>query len=205
MHGTVIPDGTPTISHFEYGTDTSYGSTTTSTTPTGYSSQPTSAHITGLAPGTTYHYRLDASTASLATNGIDGSFTTLSAPLALALKESLAAPTVRSRGKVREIFTVTNTDSAQAATGVHVTEILPPDAAADLANSDPSCTIDGQGHVSCAIGSLAAGASATVTIGLTLTAKGRLTSVGVASADQPSTEVTSALATASHPFVSLTG
>jgi hypothetical protein len=206
LNGTVVPDGTATASHFDYGTSTSYGSSTPSATPAGFSSQATSAHIEGLTPGTTYHYRLDATTADLATTGSDGTFTTPSLPLALRLQESLAAaPKGSGRGKLHAIFTVTNTDPTYKATGVRVVEVVPADAVADLAISDPSCAIDGQGRVSCAVGSLAAGAGATVTIGLELTAPSRLTSVGVATADQPTTEVATALATVQHPYQAFHG
>ncbi|MGD0452961.1 MAG: hypothetical protein ABSB69_05135 [Solirubrobacteraceae bacterium] len=200
LNGTVVPDGTPTVSHFDYGTSTSYGSTTPSATPSGFSSQPTSADITGLLPGTTYHYRLDATTANLATTSSDGTFTTPAIPLALTLRESLAAPKVHLRGEVSAIFTVTNTNSTYNATGVRVLDVVPADAVADLETSDPSCALDGQGRVSCAVGNLAAGASATVTVGLNLTEAARLTNVGVLTADQPSSEATTALATVEHPF-----
>jgi Domain of unknown function DUF11 len=199
LNGTVTPDATATSSHFEYGTSTSYGSSTPTVAASGYSSQPTSAEITGLTPGTTYHYRLDATTATLATNGEDGTFTTPPQPLALTLEESVAG-TAHGHGKLVATFTVTNTDPTYAATGVRVSEVVPTDAAASLATSSPSCAIDAQGRVSCSVGSLAAGASATVTVGLTATATGRLTSVGVATADQPSTEPVTALATVEHPF-----
>lgn len=169
--------------------------------PTGFSSQPTSAHIEGLTPGTTYYYRLDATTADLATTGSDGTFTTPPLPLALRLQETLAAAPKRSgRGKFSANFTVTNTDSTYNATGVRVTEVVPADAAADLAISDPSCAIDDEGRVSCTVGTLAPGVSATVTIGLEVTKGSRLTSVGVAIADQPTSEVATALATVEHPL-----
>lgn len=197
LHGTVAPDGTATVSHFDYGTGTGYGSTTPTATATGLSSQPTSAQIGGLTPGTTYHYRLDVTTANLATSGIDGTFTTPAAPLALSLQESLAPSTPRGRGKLKASFTVTN-GSSYGATGVRVVEVVPADAVADLATSDPSCAIDAQARVSCVVGNLAAGASATVTVGLRATAPGRLTSVGVASAEEPSAGVASALATVEH-------
>jgi hypothetical protein len=205
LNGTVVPDGTATLSHFDYGTNTSYGSTTPSATPSGFSSQPTLAHITGLTPGTTYHYRLDATTANLATTGSDGTFTTPPMSLALRLHESLVAPKVHGRGRISAIFTVTNTDSTYSATGVRVVDVVPADAVADLATSDPSCAIDGQGRVSCAVGNLAAGASATVTVGLHLTETARLTNVEVVTADQPSSEVATALATVEHPFQMLRG
>ena len=206
LNGTVVPDGTATSSHFDYGTSPSYGSTTALATPAGLSSQPTSAHIEGLTPGTTYHYRLDATTADLATMGSDGTFTTPSLPLALRLQEALAAaPKTSGRGKLTASFTVTNTDATYAATGVRVTEVLPADAAADLALSGPSCAIDSQGRVSCAVGTLAPGASATVAIGLELTKPSRLTSVGVAIADQPTSEVATAIVTVEHPFQAFHG
>jgi hypothetical protein len=199
LNGTVLPDGTATSSHFDYGTSTSYGSSTPTIAASGYSSQPTSAEITGLNPGTTYHYRLDAATANLATSGEDGTFTTPPQPLALTLKETLAGA-AHGRGKLVATFTVTNTDPTYTATGVRLSEVVPPDAAATLATSSPSCAIDAQGRVSCTVGSLAAGASATVNVGLTVTVAGRLTSVGVATADQPSTEAVTALASIEHPF-----
>jgi len=200
LNGTVIPDGTATSSHFEYGPSTSYGSSTPAAAPSGITSQPTSAHITGLTPGATYHYRLDASTSSFATAGADGTFTTPPIALALTLDESLATPKVYVRGKLLASFTVTNTDPSYEATGVRVLDAIPPDAVADLTASAPSCAIDGQGRVSCAIGSLPAGASATVTVGLTVTEPARLTNVGVLSADQPSVAAVTAVATVAHPL-----
>ena len=200
LHGTVVPDGTATVSHFEYGTSTSYGSSTPAVEASGFSSQPTSTQIAGLTPGTTYHYRLDANTANLATTGSDGTFTTAPMGLALHLQESLAAPKPYVRGRVIATFTATNTDPTYTATGVRVLDVVPADAVADLATSNPSCTLDGQGRVSCALGSLAAGASATVTVALTLTETSRLTNVGVITADQPASEAVTALATMEHPF-----
>jgi hypothetical protein len=205
LNGTVVPDGTETVSHFQYGTSTSYGSSTPAVTASGYSSQPASVQLTGLTPGTIYHYRLDASTANLDTTGSDGTFTTPPLPVALTLRERLAPLSARSHGQIVAIFTVTNTDSTYTATGVHVVDVVPVDASANLATSSPGCTIDGQGAVSCAVGSLAAGASATVTVGLTVIAPARLTNVGVATDGQPSSETVTALATAAHPLQELHG
>ncbi len=100
-------------------------------------------------------------------------------------------------------FTVTNADASYDATGVRVTEVVPADAAADLAISGHSCASASDGRVSCSVGSLAPGASATVTIGLALLKPARLTSVGVAIADQPTAGVATALATVEHPFQAL--
>lgn len=200
LNGTVVPDGTATVSHFEYGASTSYGSSTPTVEASGFHSQPTSAQITGLTPGTTYHYRLDADTVNLTTTGGDGTFTTPPVRLALHLTESLAAPKPYVRGRVIATFTATNTDPTYTANDVGLLDVVPADAVADLAASGPSCTLDGQGRVGCVLGHLAPGASATVTIALTLTEASRLTNVGVLSAEQPSTEMVTALATMEHPF-----
>lgn len=80
VNGAATPYG-PASYHFEYGTTTSYGSTTASTDlPQGNSSVPVSANLSGLAPGTTYHYRLVVTNSDGTTTGEDKTFTTASAP-----------------------------------------------------------------------------------------------------------------------------
>ncbi|MBL9146725.1 MAG: choice-of-anchor D domain-containing protein [Verrucomicrobiaceae bacterium] len=78
LNGTVNPNGVITSAWFEYGTTTSYGQTTTSQ-PQGYgtSASPVSAAITGLTPGTLYHYRLVAQNGETTAYGSDITFTTL--------------------------------------------------------------------------------------------------------------------------------
>src|SRR5437773_6715901 len=59
--GTVNPNGQATNRYFEYGTTTSYGSKTASVgVGSGTANVDVSAALAGLAPGTTYHYRLVA-------------------------------------------------------------------------------------------------------------------------------------------------
>jgi hypothetical protein len=61
LNGTLNPNSSPTSYYFEYGTDTSYGSSTTSTNVgAGAGDQSVIATLTGLAAGTTYHFRLVA-------------------------------------------------------------------------------------------------------------------------------------------------
>jgi hypothetical protein len=65
--------------HFDYGTTTTYGSSTPSTAAGSGMSVPVSATITGLTPGTTYHFRL-AATSGTESVGSDAAFTTASPP-----------------------------------------------------------------------------------------------------------------------------
>ncbi len=86
LAGTVTPHGeTVTDCHFEYGTDTNYGSTAACApgTPSGLDSVPVGASLTGLAAGTGYHVRLVVTTDASSTpiDGGDRSFTTDAAPV----------------------------------------------------------------------------------------------------------------------------
>lgn len=78
LTGTVNPKGTSTASRFQYGTTTSYGSTTTAADAgAGSADVAASATISGLAARTTYHYRLVAlRSGSVVATGADKTFTT---------------------------------------------------------------------------------------------------------------------------------
>ncbi len=77
LSGTVNPNGQSTTYVFEYGTTTSYG-TQTNSTGVGSGNTPVGVHqaIFGLAPNTTYHYRLVATNATGTTDGADQTLTT---------------------------------------------------------------------------------------------------------------------------------
>jgi hypothetical protein len=78
LSATVDPNGADTTYTSEYGTSTSYGNTTDYVTiPATRGRQTVSATLTGLAPSTTYHVRIDAGNAPGETNGADKTFTTL--------------------------------------------------------------------------------------------------------------------------------
>jgi len=65
VDATVEPHGLATSYYVEYGTTTSYGSkTATKELGAGVTSSPVSFTITGLAPGTLYHYRWVATNAA---------------------------------------------------------------------------------------------------------------------------------------------
>jgi hypothetical protein len=80
LNGTVFPNKESTTYYFEYGTTTAYGSRTPNQGPVGGNAgKSASANITGLAPSTTYHYRVVAVNPS-APGGVfgnDRTFTTL--------------------------------------------------------------------------------------------------------------------------------
>jgi phosphodiesterase/alkaline phosphatase D-like protein len=79
LSGTINPNGVKTTYRFDYGTDTNYGSHAPS--PNGDVGSDSSAHdvtqtLSGLAPGTTYHYRLVADSNGNLVYGSDQTFTT---------------------------------------------------------------------------------------------------------------------------------
>ena len=76
LHGWLDTEWATTSWHFDYGTTSSYGSQTpTFSSPAGGSGTPVST-IAGLQPGTTYHYRLEATSVGGTAYGSDGQFTT---------------------------------------------------------------------------------------------------------------------------------
>ncbi|MGA8363232.1 MAG: fibronectin type III domain-containing protein [Solirubrobacteraceae bacterium] len=77
LNGSVNPNGPDAHYYFQYGTTTGYGSATLEG-DAGYGDSNTgeSATITGLKPGTTYHYRLVANSWVGTTDGPDKEFTT---------------------------------------------------------------------------------------------------------------------------------
>ena len=79
--GTVNPNGESTTYSFQFGTTTAYGSQTNpQSVGSGTQDESVSRTLTGLRPGTTYHYRLLATNASGTTVGTDMTFTTAGAP-----------------------------------------------------------------------------------------------------------------------------
>lgn len=80
LNGTVNPQGSATRYHFEYGTSTAYG--TTVPMPDAAVGSDSATHavaqpVAGLAPGTTYHFRIVATNSAGTTAGADQTFTTL--------------------------------------------------------------------------------------------------------------------------------
>ena len=96
LNGTVNPGGLATTFLFEYGTTPSYGSKIplpSKLIGSGTSDVPVSEVLSGLAPGTTYHYRVIGSNAEGTIYGEDRSFSTPHLPPSAMTK---AATTVKS-------------------------------------------------------------------------------------------------------------
>jgi hypothetical protein len=80
LNGTVTPNGKGSVL-FELGTTVAYGSQTATQTLAAVSAGPVSAPAGGLAPSTTYHFRVVVSTADGGSaTGADKTFTTPAAP-----------------------------------------------------------------------------------------------------------------------------
>ena len=82
LRGRIHPHGQETTYHFEYGLTDSYGSfapVPDGNVGSGDAVQPVEEPISGLAPNTTYHFRLVAANGTGETQGPDGTFTTLPA------------------------------------------------------------------------------------------------------------------------------
>ena len=76
LNGTVNPNGQEAKYFFQYGTSTSYGSSTAEgSTGSGSTPVPETATITGLQTGITYHYRVAAKTGGHISYGQDSTFT----------------------------------------------------------------------------------------------------------------------------------
>ena len=99
LNATVYPYGSDTHYHFEYGPNNSYGTSIPMTeVDLGSAEYPASTQvhqtITGLSPGTTYHYRIAAHNGIGAATGATGdlTFTTLSNATAPAVTVEAATP-----------------------------------------------------------------------------------------------------------------
>jgi hypothetical protein len=79
LNGSVNPNGTSTTYYFEYGTTASYGTQTTSASAgSGSTALSVSATLSGLTPGTTYHFRIVATNGAGVASGTDLTFVTVS-------------------------------------------------------------------------------------------------------------------------------
>jgi hypothetical protein len=76
LNGSVDPHGLSTVVYFQYGTTTSYGSTTAMQSHTGNTYLNISANISGVTTHTTYHFRIVATNSAGTRSGSDRTFIT---------------------------------------------------------------------------------------------------------------------------------
>jgi hypothetical protein len=81
LTGSADPNGAATTVQFQYGTTSAYGAVTPEQVVTGDGKKTVTADISGLAPATTYHYRLIARNDKGLSKGADRSFKTKVQPL----------------------------------------------------------------------------------------------------------------------------
>lgn len=77
LNGHVFPDASvTTYYYFQYGTTTAYGTQTPTEGPVNGTDKDVSTNVTGLAPSTTYHFRVAATNTDGTAFGDDMTFTT---------------------------------------------------------------------------------------------------------------------------------
>ena len=77
LNGHVFPDqSVTTYFYFQYGTTTAYGTQTPTEGPVNGTDKDVSTAVSGLAPSTTYHYRIAATNTDGTSYGDDMTFTT---------------------------------------------------------------------------------------------------------------------------------
>jgi len=101
INGTINPNGLATDYYFKWGTTTAYGNNT-STLPAGSGSADiaVNADITGLTPGTTYHFSLVATNGDGISNGNDLTFIPGQAEVSTVAITNITATTATSGGNV---------------------------------------------------------------------------------------------------------
>lgn len=119
LHGVVDPHKEETTVYFEYGTSTAYGSQTGSQVFGGNAGKDVSAILTGLAPSTTYHFRLVATNASGSSQGQDKTFTTL-APGAAPTPSAVTLAANPTRVRFGRTTTLSGQASGNKAAGAEV-------------------------------------------------------------------------------------
>lgn len=82
LGATIDTEGSETVYEFDFGADTSYGTRIFGDAGSEPGEQTFSSALQGLAPGTTYHYRIVATNAAGTTYGADQTFTTTTYPSA---------------------------------------------------------------------------------------------------------------------------
>ena len=146
LNGAVSPNGTDTTYYFQYGPSTAYGTQTPTQGPLkGNATKPVSADVAGLAPSTTYHYKLVAVNVDGTVSGGDKTFTTTAAgaPTTNALSIAASHRTVTFGRSTTISGTLTGPSNA----GVRVTlEQNPAPYNGGFKSAGSTTTTDATGH-----------------------------------------------------------
>ncbi len=101
LNGTINANGLATTYHFEWGTTTGYGNNTTTTSAgSGTGNVAVNAPISGLTPGTTYHFRLVGVNVEGTTNGNDMTVTPGAAVVTTTAASAIGLTSATSGGNV---------------------------------------------------------------------------------------------------------
>ena len=93
LGAAVNPEGRVTVVYFQYGTTKKYGAQSGSIeVAAGARAVPVAIAVTGLTPGTLYHYRVVATNSSGTALGADRTLTTLKIPLSLTITSAEPNP-----------------------------------------------------------------------------------------------------------------
>ncbi len=104
LNGRVYPNGHATTYYFEYGTSTSYGTRTTVENAGATRTLSVSAALSGLSAGSTYHFRVVATSSSGTTEGNDRTFITAGPPsLENGAAQSVTTSTATLTGSVNPL------------------------------------------------------------------------------------------------------
>jgi uncharacterized repeat protein (TIGR01451 family) len=197
LRGTVNPAGQATTVYVDLGTTTAYGTRSAGLSlPAQVGNYAVTSTWSNLQPGTTYHYRFLATNADGTSYGADQAFTTAGAPPGadVTLKISAAPYPAAIGSRLTYTLTVANRGPAVAA-AVIVRDPLPPGLTLVSASaSQGSCTA--KPPVRCELGSLASGASATVTLVTRPKIAGRISNTASVSAATPDPDTNNNSATA---------
>jgi uncharacterized repeat protein (TIGR01451 family) len=190
LNGTVMPGSVPTSWNFDYGPTIAYGSSTPPQVASGALDTAVSEPISGLAPDTTYHYRLVAQ-GQENTVGEDRTFTTPAAPLPppepqlapdLALTRG-GATKARAGRRATITLTVSNRGPGNA-TGVELLQSLPA-GLRFVSGAAPGGTCTLSGAVRCPVGTVPEGGSASASIVVKPKRPGRFSWWATAAGAQP--------------------
>jgi DNA-binding beta-propeller fold protein YncE len=117
LTGAVNPRGINTTYYFQYGTSESYGASVplaSAYAGAGTTAVSESASIVALAPASTYHFRIVASSRGGTVYGADQTFTTAAAVSATAPKVSPPAEKLKPKTKAQELASALKACSRQA-------------------------------------------------------------------------------------------